>query len=167
MFCRKCGSQLNEGASFCEKCGFPASGVPLPKKESVSPVTWVFIAIGTLFGGVMVIGIIAAVAIPKFANTKEKALVAMEKANLRNLATAEEAYWQAHHMYSGDLESLKWTPAGRVTVAITSAGPDGWAAEAHGDGTAITCRVGFGADSIAGVGDGVITCGGGKSKPGT
>ncbi|HEX6433890.1 MAG TPA: prepilin-type N-terminal cleavage/methylation domain-containing protein, partial [Gemmatimonadales bacterium] len=35
---------------------------------------------------VVVIGILAAIAIPKFANTKEKALVAAMKSDLRNLA---------------------------------------------------------------------------------
>ena len=40
---------------------------------------------------VVIIGILAAIAIPKFANTKEKAYVASMKADLRNLATYEEA----------------------------------------------------------------------------
>ncbi|HKY96849.1 MAG TPA: prepilin-type N-terminal cleavage/methylation domain-containing protein, partial [Gemmatimonadaceae bacterium] len=35
---------------------------------------------------VVIIGILAAIAIPKFANTKEKAYVAAMKADLRNLA---------------------------------------------------------------------------------
>jgi prepilin-type N-terminal cleavage/methylation domain-containing protein len=41
---------------------------------------------------VVIIGILAAIAIPKFANTKEKAYVASMKADLRNLATYEESY---------------------------------------------------------------------------
>src|SRR6476659_10271057 len=39
-----------------------------------------------------IIGMLAAIAIPKFANTKEKAYVASMKADLRNLATYEESY---------------------------------------------------------------------------
>ena len=42
---------------------------------------------------VVIIGILAAIAIPKFANTKEKAYVAAMKADLRNLVTAQEAYF--------------------------------------------------------------------------
>ena len=42
---------------------------------------------------VVIIGILAAIAIPKFANTKEKAYVASMKADLRNLITAQEAYF--------------------------------------------------------------------------
>ena len=41
---------------------------------------------------VVIIGILAAIAIPKFANTKEKAYVAAMKSDLRNLATYEESY---------------------------------------------------------------------------
>src|SRR5947207_4483053 len=42
---------------------------------------------------VVIIGILAAIAIPKFANTKEKAYLASMKSDLRNLVTAEEAYY--------------------------------------------------------------------------
>src|SRR6266498_2970252 len=41
---------------------------------------------------VVIIGILAAIAIPKFANTKEKAYLASMKSDLRNLVTAEESY---------------------------------------------------------------------------
>jgi prepilin-type N-terminal cleavage/methylation domain-containing protein len=41
---------------------------------------------------VVIIGILAAIAIPKFANTKEKAYAASMRADLRNLATAQEGY---------------------------------------------------------------------------
>src|SRR5258706_5022398 len=41
---------------------------------------------------VVIIGILAAIAIPKFANTKDKPYVAAMKSDLRNLATYEEQY---------------------------------------------------------------------------
>src|SRR5256885_12558966 len=41
---------------------------------------------------VVIIGILAAIAIPKFANTKEKAYLTAMKSDLRNLVTAEEAF---------------------------------------------------------------------------
>jgi prepilin-type N-terminal cleavage/methylation domain-containing protein len=40
---------------------------------------------------VVIIGILAAIAIPKFANTKEKAVVASMKSDLRNLVSAQKA----------------------------------------------------------------------------
>src|SRR3989449_9546336 len=42
---------------------------------------------------VVIIGLLATIAIPKFSNTKEKAYVASMKSDLRNLATAEEAFF--------------------------------------------------------------------------
>ncbi|HEV2750669.1 MAG TPA: prepilin-type N-terminal cleavage/methylation domain-containing protein, partial [Gemmatimonadales bacterium] len=42
---------------------------------------------------VVIIGILAAIAIPKFANTKAKAYIASMKSDLRNLVTAEEAFF--------------------------------------------------------------------------
>ena len=41
---------------------------------------------------VVIIGILATIAIPKFASTKEQAFLAAMKTDLRNLATAEESY---------------------------------------------------------------------------
>src|SRR5438876_2682844 len=42
---------------------------------------------------VVIIALLAAIAIPKFANTKEKAYIGAMKSDLRNLATAEEAFF--------------------------------------------------------------------------
>src|SRR4051794_41854108 len=50
---------------------------------------------------VVIIGILAAIAIPKFANTKEKAVVASMKSDLRNLASAQESDWVENRTYYG------------------------------------------------------------------
>src|SRR5438034_10682723 len=42
---------------------------------------------------VVIIGILSAIALAKFANTKAKAYIASMKSDLRNLVTAEEAYF--------------------------------------------------------------------------
>ena len=107
---------------------------------------------------VVIIGILAAIAIPKFANTKEKAYVASMKSDLRNMATSEEAYFADHHTYTTVLAAMNFTPSASVTATVSDAKGTGWAANTSHPATAITCRVGFGADSIAGVGDGVIQC---------
>src|SRR5437763_17145768 len=49
---------------------------------------------------VVIIGIVAAIAIPKFANTKAKAYIASMKSDIRNLVTAEEAYFADSVKYS-------------------------------------------------------------------
>ena len=107
---------------------------------------------------VVIIGILAAIAVPKFSNTKEKALVATMKSDLRNMAATEEGYFSNNDTYTTNLASMNFTPSQGVVVTVTSAHLTGWAANTSDVATSKTCRVGFGADSIAGVGDGVIQC---------
>lgn len=50
---------------------------------------------------VVIIGILAAIAIPKFGNSKYKAVLASMKTDLRNLATAQEGYYFDFSTYAG------------------------------------------------------------------
>ena len=77
---------------------------------------------------VVIIGILAAIAIPKFQATKGKAYYAGMRSDLRNLATAEEAYFYDHAAYSAVLDSIHLTPSNGDTVTITEATPTGWSA---------------------------------------
>jgi type IV pilus assembly protein PilA len=80
---------------------------------------------------VVIIGILAAIAIPKFANTKGKAYKAAMKGDLRNLATAQEGYAADNAgAYSTSLTDLNFTPSTGVTVTVGYAGANGWVAEA-------------------------------------
>jgi type IV pilus assembly protein PilA len=159
MFCRKCGTKLADGLAFCGHCGFPVSGAPLPTKEGTNVGILILLSIVGVFAVVITLGILAAIAIPKFTNTVEKAYVASMKSDLRNLATAEEAYYASHQSYTKSLAAMNFTPSASTTVVVTSVhGGEGWAAVARSPDTAISCRVGFGADSITDVGDGVIQC---------
>lgn len=76
---------------------------------------------------VVIIGILAAIAIPKFTNTKEKAYLAAMKSDLRNLATYEESYAADYAgSYTSVQADLGFTPSLNVTVTITSGPP--WSA---------------------------------------
>lgn len=55
----------------------------------------------------VIIGILAAVAIPQFSNTKEKAHDAAAKSDLRNLMSAQETYFAGEGEYAGDLATLE------------------------------------------------------------
>ena len=65
---------------------------------------------------VVIIGILAAIAIPKFANTKEKAYLTAMKSDLRNLVTAEEAYFAEWATYSGTLSTTQYRNSTGVTL---------------------------------------------------
>jgi prepilin-type N-terminal cleavage/methylation domain-containing protein len=56
---------------------------------------------------VVIIGILAAIAIPKFANTKEKAVVASMKSDLRNLVTAQEGFFSDNQDYAGGIAAAQ------------------------------------------------------------
>jgi type IV pilus assembly protein PilA len=82
---------------------------------------------------VVIIGILAAIAIPKFANTKEKATVASMKSDLRNLASAQEAFWVESRTYYGGVipdPALQYSPTVGVTITVVNATDAGWSAQA-------------------------------------
>ena len=80
---------------------------------------------------VVIIGILAAIAIPKFANTKEKAYLASMKSDLRNLVTAQEAYFADRTGYT-DIDGLgdSYKASAGVFVEVTESAGTGWRAEA-------------------------------------
>ena len=92
---------------------------------------------------VVIIGILAAIAIPKFANTKDKAYVAAMKSDLRNLATYEEQYAADNNgsYFSGDGAAQGFTPSQNVTVTATvvAGPPETWTATAAHSQSAKSC----------------------------
>jgi type IV pilus assembly protein PilA len=107
---------------------------------------------------VVIIGILAAIAIPKFANTKEKAYLASMKSDLRNMATTQEAYFADFQVYtSGTASNIGGTgtalngfvPSSGVTVTATATGGTGWSATAGHSGTTKTCAIFVGVGAVA------------------
>jgi type IV pilus assembly protein PilA len=77
---------------------------------------------------VVIIGILAAMAIPKFQATKGKAYFAGMRSDLRNLTTAEEAYFYDHSKYTSSLDSMFFTASHGDAVAVVEATVSGWSA---------------------------------------
>jgi len=122
---------------------------------------------------VVIIGILAAIAIPKFASTKEKAYLATMKSDLRNLATAQEGYFADAKAYvtgvtasndgQGTVVSIAggYVPSSGVTVTV-NAGTGGWSASAGMD-AAVTSKkcfifVGMAGPNSVAVSDGEPRC---------
>ncbi len=92
---------------------------------------------------VVIIGILATIAIPKFGNTKQKALVASMQVDLKNLVTAEEAYFADYVTYTGTLSNLKYNVSSGTTlnlISVTATGT-GWSGTASNVGTPKTCGI--------------------------
>ncbi len=103
---------------------------------------------------VVIIGILAAIAIPKFADTKEKAYVTAMRSDLKNMVSAAEAYFSDNNTYVGFT-----APTGSSGVTLNFSGAaDGWSATASHANTAIGCEIGVGSQVPAGAAEGEPVC---------
>ena len=94
---------------------------------------------------VVVIGILAAMAIPRFQSTKGKAYLASVKSDLKNLSTAEESFFYEHRSYTTDLDSLKAVSSHGVVLTVVTATANGWAATGyHPSSYPHTCALFYG-----------------------
>ena len=82
---------------------------------------------------VVIIGILAAIAIPKFESTKERTYVAKMKSDLRNLVTSQEGYAADNLVYYGGAlpnASLAYNPSSGVVINVLQATGGGFSAQA-------------------------------------
>ena len=97
---------------------------------------------------VVIIGILAAIAIPKFANTKQKAVITAMRSDLRNLASVQETYWIQNRVYYGAAipdPAIEFQPSPSVVLTMVSADAAGWSATAAAPAlTAQTCAIFYG-----------------------
>ena len=95
---------------------------------------------------VVIIGILAAIAIPKFSATREKAYFAAMKSDLKNLASQQEIYYSDAYAYTSSADDLAFTNSDGVLVGMSSVTSSGWAATAtHAAlGTAEGCAIFYG-----------------------
>ncbi len=91
---------------------------------------------------VVIIGILAAIAIPKFEFTKGKANVSAIKSDLRNLMSAQESYYYDYQVYATDPTKLSVASSKGVILKIHEADNKGWSATAtHPQAFPLTCGV--------------------------
>ena len=103
---------------------------------------------------VVIIGILAAIAIPKFSETTEKAYVTAMKSDLKNMVSGAEASFSDNNSYSSFV-----APTGSSGVTLTFTGSaTGWSATAQHASTAKTCAIAVGAAVAAGAAEGIPTC---------
>ncbi|MBC8088552.1 MAG: pilin, partial [Phycisphaerae bacterium] len=93
---------------------------------------------------VVIIGILAAIAIPKFAATKEKAYITAMKSDLKNMVSAAEAEFSDANSYAAFPQ-----PQGSSGVVLTFVGtPTGWSGTASHPSSTQTCAIGVGTGPI-------------------
>ena len=90
---------------------------------------------------VVIIGILAAVAIPKFTNTKQRASRAAGVADMRNLATAQEGFFADSNRYAVIADTgtgagkMNFTPSVGNTALTLVASTTGWSGRVTIPGT--------------------------------
>ena len=110
---------------------------------------------------VVIIGILVTVMIPRFANTKEKAIVSTMKSDLRNLASAEESYYYDYSSYTTSLTLMPtFQPSPSVTITVHEATQGGWSATAASSGVVRQCYLFVGSAVPVGAAtqDGQVAC---------
>jgi Tfp pilus assembly protein PilE len=92
---------------------------------------------------VVIIGILASIAVPKFENTKEKAYIASMKSDLRNVAVAQEAYFSdTNGLYAVTPTDLgtSYKPSAGVVVIFGGVTTTSWRATATHPMTTTRCK---------------------------
>jgi Tfp pilus assembly protein PilE len=129
--CPDCGAQVSTTAAVCGQCGFPLRGredlgppTRFDRAASRNRVGFAAAAVGIV--GVVVLGLVAAIAIPRFAAAARQAKEGEGAMLLKRVYALQNAYWARHSTYAASLEQLKgvgWKEPEKLryyTVEITS-----------------------------------------------
>ena len=87
---------------------------------------------------VVIVGILAALAIAKFGNSKKHAYISAMKMDLRNLATMAETKFAGDNSYAGLVAP---TGSAGVSITVTSASSTWSATAVHANVPNITCMI--------------------------
>lgn len=94
---------------------------------------------------VVLIGILAAIAIPKFQQTKGQAYAASLKSDLKNMSSMQEDHFYSHETYATSAAALRFRGSEGVTVTVIESDGRGWSATAtHPAAIPLTCAVFYG-----------------------
>ena len=90
---------------------------------------------------IVIIGIIAAIAIPKYSSIKQKAYVTSMVSDLKILVSVEEAYFSDYVTYTSQTSNLNYIASPGNTITVTAASGSGWSATASSTTTSKTCGI--------------------------
>jgi type IV pilus assembly protein PilA len=110
---------------------------------------------------VVIIGILAAVAIGKFRDTKGKAYAASLRNDLKNVVSLQESYFYFNNAYANSVGALNFNGSSGVQIAVMEGDGNGWSAVAtHPAAWPLTCAVFYGsaAPAAPAISEGIINC---------
>ncbi len=112
---------------------------------------------------VVIIGVLASIAIPKFSSMRTKSYIAAVTSDLKNVASQQEIYLSNQYTYAADVTDLDITLTDAVTISVNESTGTGWAATGSHSGLAgQQCGIYFGDASAANASPatqpGFVTC---------
>lgn len=144
----------------------PSAGRPLGSGKPARSVTDIVpqrrgFTLIELLMVLVIMGLLASVLVPRFANSREKAFVAAMKSDLRNLASAQEEYFYDYQTYTtapSNMAGFRSTTG--VTIAISQAHQGGWSATASHNNSPRQCSLFVGNVSPVGAAtvEGQVAC---------
>jgi type IV pilus assembly protein PilA len=102
---------------------------------------------------VVIIGILAALALPKFGDVKSRSYKASMASDLRNLATSEALYQADNNTYSSSTSAIGFQPSTGNVIAFPMVAADSFRASASHSGVSYTCTIAYG-----GPGSNTVVC---------
>lgn len=90
------------------------------------------------------LGVVLALAYPGVGRAQDarlRGMAAAVRSDLRNLVTAQEAYFANHVRYATSIDSLQYQISANVEVRLTAATPTGWSASGRYAGAEFTCVI--------------------------
>lgn len=109
-----------------------------------------------------ILALLIAIALPRYTGARLKAHRAEIQSDLRNLISAEEAYFDQHYTYTDDLVLLDFNLSGNVSIAFVEATPAGWSARGTHANTSAECGIYIGTASppsgVPVTAEGIIGC---------
>lgn len=89
---------------------------------------------------IVVIGILAAIAAPKFQRAKGLAYAAALKSDLKNVSSMQEEYFYSNEMYAGSVGALSFRGSEGAIVTIVESDGRGWSATATHPESVVHCQ---------------------------
>lgn len=93
---------------------------------------------------VVIVGLLATIAVPKYQIHKRQTYVSSVKAHLRHLHLTQEMFFVGAMTYSPTIGALDFQESSSITVRLLEASLGGWSADAVYTNTTIRCAVFYG-----------------------
>jgi prepilin-type N-terminal cleavage/methylation domain-containing protein len=115
---------------------------------------------------VVAMGVLVGIVLPRFEAYRRKARAAAMVRDLREVAAAEESFWNAVKTYTADTAALSLTHTHGVALTLHSADSTGWSARVSRVGDPAVCSIFYGSASPLppAVRANVIECGWGEGR---